>query len=205
MNAPAGAVPVPARAPSRRERSIAGRLAERNARLNLPDPQWRANPYDFSVGVGACYDPNPLVPDTGKPKTHGEVLRQNRRWRNVQKGKERGQHPITVWDQPEPPETMPKTLLHPMWSAASTTGPGPLEMITIKIPLKPSRFQKGTLAHWGGASRFRYNKTLHFLHRSAGTTCKQGMELMELFKCDCECVSVAVCACVRHTYVRWRL
>ena len=108
-----------------------------------------------------------------------------------------------ISDQPEPPETMPKTLLHPMWSAASTTGP--LEMITIKIPLKPSRFQKGTLAQWGGASRFRYNKTLHFLHRSAGTTCKQGMELMELFKCDCECVSVAVCACVRHTYVRWRL
>ena len=60
MNAPAGAVPVPARAPSRRERSIADRLAERNARLNLLDPQWRANPYDFSVGVGACYDPNPL-------------------------------------------------------------------------------------------------------------------------------------------------
>jgi len=203
MNALAGAVPATVRDPSRRQRAHADALALRGALRNLPPPQWRANPYNDSQRVGACYDPNPLVPDTGKPTSHGEVLRLNHRWRSARK--ERGQQPITVWDQPEPPETMPKTLLHPMWSAASTTGPGPVEMITIKVPLLASRFQKGTLAQWGGASRFRFNKTLHFLHRSAGTTCKQGMELMELFKCDCECVSVAVCACVRHTYVRWRL
>ena len=81
---------------------------------------------------------------------------------------------ITVWDQPDPlPEASASTLLHPMWLAGDHT-PGPVEMLTLKLPLKASRFQKETLARWGGASRYRYNKTMHFLlHRSTGTTCKQ--------------------------------
>jgi len=174
MNALAGAVPATVRDPSRRQRAHADALALRGALRNLPPPQWRANPYNDSQRVGACYDPNPLVPDTGKPTSHGEVLRLNHRWRSARK--ERGQQPITVWDQPEPepsPAAREPPLLHPRWLAGDHT-PGPVEMITIKLPLKASRFQKGTLARWGGASRYRYNKTLHFLlHQSTGTTCKQ--------------------------------
>lgn len=172
MNALAGAGTAPAREPTRRQRARADRLALRGAQRNLPPPQWRANPYNDSQVVGACYVPNPLVPDTGKPHSHGEVSRLNRRWRSARR--ERGQQPITVWDQPDPlPEASASTLLHPMWLAGDHT-PGPVEMLTLKLPLKASRFQKETLARWGGASRYRYNKTMHFLlHRSTGTTCKQ--------------------------------